>query len=415
LLYSLLLIQKDDKLIIKDDFVDQRHLKTYIIDVKEAKEADDAISIEQRSNKESIIWIHISSPSLFLETNSDIDNQAKERGSSLYLIDQYIPMLNLELINRCGFKSHKESKSLSIGVILTNEGHIKSYNLIQSIIQPNLEINYEEADELIQLRYKEEQEICELYQILKNRSSLRKLNGALLIDQTYGKLNYKDSTVQIEIIEPSNSRLMISEAMILMGECISQYMKENSIPTIYRCHKYKCDINQLLKTYHYYESKYTIIKQFIGKSYLSTKVNEHNSMGLESYLQVTSPLRRYTDLLIHRQIISFLVGKPLISEDEITNYIDRYNKIIRSNNLYIRQNQNKYLNLFFMKSDNKYWKVFFIRWINNKRSIALVKFADIYYEALITLYINTEMSIGKLIFIKYNSYNKDNNNLTFVE
>ena len=86
----------------------------------------------------------------------------------------------------------------------------------------------------------------------------------------------------------------------------SLYLFNNNISTPYRTHKINCDATEILEKYKDSEIKYSILKQYMGKSYISTKPNKHESLGLEKYTQCTSPLRRYLDLIVQRQVYNSL-------------------------------------------------------------------------------------------------------------
>ena len=165
----------------------------------------------------------------------------------------------------------------------------------------------------------------------------------------------------------------------------------------------------------YYNSpvKYIILKQFIGKSFISLKSDKHETLGLDSYVQCTSPLRRYLDLLVQRQIYLYINNKTILSEQIVNKEIELSNIKQKENNNIIKEDKLFYLKLYFNNKKNILYKIIFIRWINHKKNIALVFFTAYNLELLIKLYISIDTFPNKVYKIKYN-FNQDSNLLEFM-
>ena len=150
----------------------------------------------------------------------------------------------------------------------------------------------------------------------------------------------------------------------------------------------------------------------MGKSYITTKPSNHESLGLKMYVQCTSPLRRYLDLIIQRQVYNKINTKEIISDSSITKIID-YSKSRQSeNNNIIKNDKYKYLTLFFKNENKPFHKIIFVKWINHKRNIALVFFPEYSLEILITLFVSIEIYSNKIYKVKYNF--NDSNLLEFI-
>ena len=198
-----------------------------------------------------------------------------------------------------------------------------------------------------------------------------------------------------------------------MGSVISDFIIRNNIPAPFRSQKINCDSNNILERYSNSPVKYILLKQFIGKSIISTKSNVHQTLGLDSYVQSTSPLRRYLDLLVQRQLY-FKINKLKILNEEIINEEIENSKLkYKENNNIIKENKLFYLKLFFNNENNLSHKIIFIRWINHKKNIALVYFIDYSLELLINLYISVDTYPNKIYNIKYNS-REESNLLEFI-
>ena len=392
---------------------DLTYLKTYIIDTKNPKEIDDAISLEIDDSGRVYIWTHISCPVMLFDFNSDVEKKAMHYCSSLYLINKYIPMIETEITKKANLEQNKVSATLSTRMELSEDGSLMNYKILESKIKPNYELTFEEANELLDLQPKEEYELAKLMDILMKSSEYRKKNGAISFDMQYSKIEISDNdNVVLKKIETTNAHRLISEAMILTGYVYSDYLIKHNIPAPFRTQKVNCDTKEILDRNSNSLVKYSILKQYIGKSYITTKPNAHETLGLKSYVQGTSPLRRYLDLIVQRQIYSKLNNLSLISEQEISGIIEICNKKQQEVNSIIKENKMRYLRIFF-DNNEKIQKIIFIRWINKKRSIALVYFPEYYLESLILLYTSIDFYINKTYKVKYNK-NETSSLLEFI-
>ena len=391
---------------------DLTNLKTFIIDSKDPKEIDDAFSLELIKGNIRKLWIHISNPCKLFLTDSKIDIDARDKSSSLYLINQYIPMLPAEIIEQANLNQNKISDTISASIIFNDNGSIKKYEIVEAKIKPKYQLIYEDAEEIIELEPKEEFEIIEIKNLLLKSINYRKKQGALIFDTPNSKININNGNVEIINIQKSISQLIVSESMILMGYVTSLYLSKNNIATPFRTHKINCDAAEILERYKDSDIKYSILKQYMGKSYITTKPNKHESLGLVKYTQCTSPLRRYLDLIVQRQVFNYINKIECLSINRITEIIDITKiKQIENNNIY-KSDKLKYLNIFFKSNTNSSYKIIFIKWINIKKGIALVFFPEYSLELLIVLFISIETYTNKTYKVKYNLSN--NNLLEFI-
>ena len=391
---------------------DLTNLKTFIIDSKNPIEIDDAISLEINNHVQNI-WIHVSYPVKLFDFDSEIDLNAKKKSSSLYLIDKSIPMLPKNIIDHSNLKKNKLSETLSACIELNENGSIKKYNILETLIKPNYEFTYEDTNEILELEPREEYELILLNKLLNKSYNYRKNKGSITFNNTYSKILYNNNSISFETIEITQAHKLVSEAMILMGNITSKFLKKNNIPAPFRSQKINCDSESILERNFNSPVKYIILKQFIGKSIISLKPDIHQTLGLESYVQTTSPLRRYLDLLVQRQLYFYINNKKILSEEIISKEIEFNNIKQKENNNIIKENKLFYLKLYFKNKKNIFYKVIFIRWINHKKNIALVYFTVYNLELLIRLYISIDTFPNKIYKIKYN-YKEDSNLLEFI-
>ena len=391
---------------------DLTNLKTFIIDSEEPKEVDDAFSLELIEGNLKKLWIHISNPCKLFLLDSEIDISARNRNSSLYLIDQYVPMLPNNLIEKANLKQNKLSDTISASIIFNENGSVNKYEILEAKIKPKYQLTYEDAEEIIELEPKEEFEIVEIKNLLLKSINYRKTNGAINFDMPNCKIKIINSNVVINNIQKSLSQIIVSESMILMGYVTSLYLFNKNIATPYRTQKINCDSSEILEKYKDSDIKFSILKQYMGKSFITTKANKHESLGLPTYTQCTSPLRRYLDLIVQRQVFNTIKNIEHININKINEIID-FSKIkqLENNNIY-KNDKLKFLNMFFISENKSSYEIIFIKWINNKKNIALVYFPKYSLEILIVLYISIETYTNKKYKVKYNK--SDNNLISFI-
>ncbi len=391
---------------------DLTSLKTYIIDSEDPDEVDDAFSLEIKEGNIKNLWIHISNPCCLFSHDSNIDLDARRKNSSLYLTDQYVPMLPTEILYKANLAQNKVSETISAVIEFNEDGSIHNYEIIEAIIKPKYQLTYEDANEILELEPKEEFELVEIKNLLEKSISFRKKQGAIIFESPNSKIKLYNDKIVITKLDKTISQIIVAEAMILMGYVTSLFLKKYNLAAAYRIQKINCNPNEILNKYKDSEIRYILLKQYMGRSYTTIKPGNHESLGLPSYVQCTSPLRRYLDLIIQRQIYNKINNNKCISINSITKIIDYSKTRQTENNNIIKNDKYKYLKLFFKNENKPFYKIIFVKWINHKRNIALVFFSDYSLEILITLFVSIEIYSNKIYKVKYSI--NDNNLLEFI-
>ena len=380
---------------------DLTYLKTYSIDDSQTYEIDDAISLEKISYQNKL-WIHIASPTSYFEYQSAIDKKARKLISTVYLSTNTYYMLPEILINDVFSLSDKEKReSLSLGVIFNEDGSVGSTEIVQSIIKVDYRLNYTEADELIDYAPKEEEDLSLISTFLQSRKSWRKNLGAIEILESYGKIIVEDNIPTIKIIDPTLSRQLVSEAMILYGHLISNFTKVNKIPVPYRVQE---SIDRVSK-YNIQNSDNNVlynflIKRTMGKSYYSINPICHSSLGLTSYLHATSPIRRYADLLVNYQLYRYLNNIDLISKEEIEEIIYDINNLGRQNIMRYREDQKYWLSKWFENNKFNEYQVILLNWINSSKNTCILYFLEYNFSSICNLKSKIYIKVGQKIKVK---------------
>ena len=391
---------------------DLTNLKTYIIDSDNPHEVDDAISLEIIEGNIKNLWIHISNPCKLFLHDSNIDLDARKRNSSLYLIDQYVPMLPKDILEKANLAQNKISETISAAIEFNEDGSINHYEIIEALIKPKYQLTYEDANEILDLEPKEELELIEIKNLLEKSIAFRKKKGAIIIDSPNSNIKlYKDKVI-LNKLEKSLSQIIVAESMILMGYVTSLFLYKNNLAAAFRIQKLNCNPSEILNRYNDSEIKYIILKQYMGRSYITTKPGIHESLGIKMYTQCTSPLRRYLDLIIQRQVYNKINNYEPLSINSVSKIIDYSKNRQTENNNVFKNDKFKYLTLFFKNENKIIYKIIFVKWINHKRNIALVFFPEYSLEILITLYVSIEIYINKVYKVKH--IINDNKLLEFI-
>ena len=194
---------------------DLTSLKTYIIDSEDPHEVDDAISLEIKEGDIKNLWIHISNPCKLFLHDSSVDLNARKRNSSLYLIDQYVPMLPLEILQKANLSQNKISKTISASIEFNEDGSINKYEIIEAIIKPKYQLTYEDANEILDLEPKEEIELVEIKNLLEKSIEYRKKQGAIIIENTNSKIKLNKDKIIISKSYKTIAQMIVAEAVIL--------------------------------------------------------------------------------------------------------------------------------------------------------------------------------------------------------
>jgi len=394
---------------------DLTHLKTYSIDDSQTFEIDDAISLEKISFQHKL-WIHIASPTSYFEYQSAIDKNARKLISTVYLATNTYYMLPETLIKNVFSLSDKEKReSLSLGVIFNEDGSIGSTEIVQSIIKVDFRLNYTEADELIDYAPKEEEDLSIISEILQSRKCWRMNSGAMEILESYGKIIVEDNNPTLKIIDPTLSRQLISEAMILYGNLISNFTNVNKIPVPYRVQQRidKVSKNNIQDSDNKILYNF-VLKKTMGKSYYSINSKAHSSLGLTSYLHATSPIRRYADLLVNYQLNRYLNNKDLISKEEVEQMTHEINNQGRQNIMRYREDQKYWLSKWFNNNSFNEYHVILLNWVNKYKNICILYFIEYHFSTICNLKSKKNLNIGESFNVQ-NIVNNNNNDIIYFE
>ena len=325
---------------VKIERKDLTHLTCFAIDNSYSSDADDAISIDGDR-----VWIHIADVASFVDVDSDLDMFARKRASNLYLPDQILHMLSPSLSEACSLGANELSNAISIGFML-NEFEVNDIQIHMSQVKVT-KMSYERADKEISSN----NSLAALNKITKSHKAHRDANGAIQLNLPNVDIKLKDKEVLIFPQEDSESRELVSEMMILAGRAIAEFSVENSISMPYLSQEPGNFSDEIINNINKLSpSKAFEAARGFNRSKLSVKHSLHSGLGLEAYLRVTSPMRRYLDLLVQQQLVRYLSKSDLLNDSDIKERIKAVNTSMSKVNKATRQSVEHYRCVYFRQN-----------------------------------------------------------------
>ncbi|MCL2277155.1 MAG: ribonuclease catalytic domain-containing protein [Treponema sp.] len=289
------------------------YLASYAIDSPWSNDPDDAVSIEKTSDGQTILYVHVADPASVIDYDSPAEKEARDRGATLYLPEGASRMLAEECIPMFALGLSEISKALTFKMIINEKNaEITGTEIFPSLVKVT-RVSYEQADIEIKNNSADFQPLCALFNLSREIFDRRAANGAVNIEYFDVHITLKNETVDIEVLPEYRSSSLVKECMIAAGEGASAWAASRGLAFPYISQEVET-AGKVLPGY----AGFLQLRKSMKPRVFSVKPGRHQGLGLESYLQVTSPLRRYNDLLSHIQIYNYLRGGKLIPSDEIS-------------------------------------------------------------------------------------------------
>lgn len=275
---------------------------SYAIDNEGSTDPDDAVAYDGK-----YLWVHIADPASTVIPDSSIDKAACQRGATLYIPEGAARMLCEDCLEDYALGLKEKSRALSFRILLNSEGGIEECQVMKTIVNVK-RLTYQEADKI-----KDSDELKPLFDIARKNIERRSKSGAVQITmpEIQIRLEGEEKKVVITNHPHTESSEMIREMMLLAGEGAAKFAFRNNIPFPFVSQEAPTipeDIPEGL-------AGQFRLRRCMRKRNVGVTPGMHSGLGLALYSQVTSPLRRYSDLIAHQQLRAFIDGKKLMDKD----------------------------------------------------------------------------------------------------
>ena len=324
---------------------DWSSLPIFTIDGPMTRDYDDAISIlPVESGVE--VGIHIADAAAFVSPDTPVDLEALERINSLYLPDTRVPMLPTMLSEDvCSLRQGKKRLATSLLVRFDENDQLQDYRFALSRIRVQRQLTYSEANELVTV----EEELGRLYRLCTRLRRRRIKQGALLLPLPELRV-WVNSNNEIKIAtldRETPAQLVVSELMILANGLAAETLAAKSVPAIYRSQEKPQEIVVGEGTDDLYLNY--LQRRYLRRAELSIDPKPHSGLGMAAYTNWTSPIRRYMDLVILRQLKSVVQGEPPVYTPEVLDPIISRITIGQSRTLQIKKEWTRYWVLKYLE------------------------------------------------------------------
>ena len=331
---------------------DFRRVCTFTIDPYDAKDFDDALSVQKLKNGNWEVGVHIADVSHYIQTDDIIDVEAQRRATSVYLVDRVVPMLPEVLSNNlCSLRPNEEKLCFSAVFELNEKAEIKKNWFGKTVILSNHRFTYEGAQKVIEEeKGKLASELLLLNKLAEQMRLRRMQAGAISFERLETKfyLDEEKNPTKIYFKESKAAHKLIEEFMLLANRQVADFIGNQSLPFVYRVHdepdpeklqnftefikkfgynlqtsnskKIATSINQVLKDINGKEEANmieTLAIRTMAKASYTTENIGHYGLAFLHYSHFTSPIRRYPDIIVHRLLQHYLNKGKAVDKDEI--------------------------------------------------------------------------------------------------
>ena len=311
----------------EEDRVDLTGLTAYAIDNSWSDDPDDAVSLESPDANGKFadgkpaggcyrLWVHVADPAASIPPGSPADMEARDRGATLYLPEGALRMIAPEALPLFALGLSDVSPALSFKMEIKPDSTIGRTEIFPSLVRVT-RLTYKEADALLSGGSEKAANLAALLALAEANVERRLNTGAVIIDlpdaHIHVNLGGGKNVISVEPLPSYRSAEMVRECMLLAGEGAARWAIQNQVPFPFISQ----EAGELPEKRLPGLAGVWQLRRSMRPRNLSSRPGVHWGLGLDQYTQVTSPLRRYTDLLCHQQIRARLNGSPLLGDEEI--------------------------------------------------------------------------------------------------
>ncbi|WP_295434146.1 RNB domain-containing ribonuclease [uncultured Thiodictyon sp.] len=291
--------------LIEEDRLDLTALPAYAIDDVGNQDPDDALSLDG-----DCLWVHVADVAALVATEGEIEREARARGSNLYLPEGVINMLPAGVTEALGLGLQPLSPALSFALRCDDQGELLSVAVHRTWIRAQ-RLTYDEVDGRLT-----EEPFAALRALTDRFRARRAAAGATSLDLPEVSVRVEDGRVTIRPLPRLASRELVADAMLMAGEGAARFCLEHGIPIPFATQAPPEAGEQPRDLAAMYARR-----RAFKPSRLVGAPDPHAGLGLALYTRATSPLRRYSDLLVHQQIRAWLAGLPTLTAEQVTERI----------------------------------------------------------------------------------------------
>lgn len=339
---------------------DLTHLRSFAIDNAWSADPDDAVALEGNT-----LYVHVADPAAVIGPDSPADLEARNRGATLYLPEGTYRMIAEEALPLFALGLSEVSPALTFKMDLADDYSIISTEILRSWVRVR-RLTYQEADEALTPEG-HDPSLAGLFAVADGNLKRRLKAGAVSIDFPEVHLGVTETGITITPIKDYRSAAMVRECMLLAGEGTARWAIRNQVPFPFVAQEVgdlpTDPLPGLAGSYQ--------LRRCMRPRRLSPKPGAHGALGLGEYTQVTSPLRRYTDLVCHQQIRSFLTGKPLLSSEEVLRRLAAGEMAAQASVQAERASRSHWTLVYLMNHPNSVWEAVVLDRKGNRATVVI--------------------------------------------
>jgi exoribonuclease-2 len=396
--------------------LDLTYLKVYTIDDESTTEIDDGLSWEQLPDGRERLWVHIADPTRFLIPEDELDLEARKRGSTVYLPTGMVPMFpEILATGPMSLVQGQVCCALSFGIILDASGAVEDYSIHASLIKPTYRLTYEDVDEVLDLDVQAEPEIVAIAKWANKRKAWRYAQGAISINMPEAMIKVKEDDINIYVLDDSHSRQLVAEMMIVAGEVAARYGQTHQIPLPFRGQPQpelppEQELLQLPAGF----VRACAMRRCMPKSEMSITPVRHAGLGLDTYTQATSPIRRYSDLLTHFQLKAHLRGDILpFSAEQLKEVMMTVSTITQEVTMVERQTNRYWALEYLRRCTDKVWHAIVLMWLREDSGLALILLEDLGLQ--LPMSFRRALKLGEQVVVKVSHADPQKDVIQFQE
>ncbi len=332
---------------------DHTDLLVFTIDPADAKDHDDALSVRALDERRWEVGVHIADVSHYVPEDGPVDLEARRRGTSVYLVDRVVPMLPEALSgDACSLRAGVERLAVSVFLVVDASGAVLDRSFARTVIRSSHRFSYEEVQEVLDGRRAVGREVDDairrLDDLARGVRRRRQERGSLDLDLPEAKvlLDADGEPLDIQRVERLESHRLIEDFMILANEAVARECDARDLPVLYRVHEAPVkekteelveflqrlglrlprrkrltphDVQRLLESARGRPDEdliSTVVLRSLQRARYDRRNLGHFGLASRAYLHFTSPIRRYPDLVVHREVVRTLVdGAPARRRD----------------------------------------------------------------------------------------------------